>query len=80
MHWNVAEAKNRLSELLDRAGREGPQRIRRRNEAFVLLPEARYEELTGQRPTFADFLLGGPDFENLEPMKRDGVPMRDPHL
>jgi hypothetical protein len=29
--------KNRLSEVLDRATREGPQKIRRRNEAFIVI-------------------------------------------
>lgn len=56
MKWNLAEAKNRLSEVLDRVSREGPQRIQRRNEAFVLIAEAKYEELTGKhrRDRFLD--------------------------
>ena len=80
MKWNLAEAKNRLSEVLDRVSREGPQRIQRRNEAFVLIAEAKYEELTGKHPTLTDFLMTGPSLDGVVPMKRDAAPMRDPFL
>lgn len=80
MNWNVADAKNRLSEVLDRAGREGPQRIQRRQEAFILLPEQAYDELTGKRPSFTDFLLSIPRIDDFEPMQRKPAPMRDPGL
>lgn len=80
MNWNLADAKNRLSEVLDRAGREGPQRIRRRQESFVVLPERDYEELTGERASFIEFLLNGPRTDGLVPMLREHAPMRDPRL
>jgi prevent-host-death family protein len=76
MIWNVADAKNRLSEVLDRAGTEGPQKIRRRGQACVLIPEAQYEELTGKRASFIDFLRKGPRVDRLKPMPRSKSPMR----
>ena len=76
MNWNLSEAKNRLSEVLDRAGHEGPQRIQRRNEAFLVIPEAQYEKLTGKRPSFKDWLLNGPSFDGLD-VKRSRSTMRE---
>lgn len=47
--WRVAEAKNKFSELLDRASTQGPQRIVRRGEVFVVKKEdASLTERTGQ--------------------------------
>lgn len=80
MTWNLTDAKNRLSEVLDRASRDGPQRIRRRHQSFVLLLEQNYEELTGKRPSFTEFLLSSPRIDDLEPMKRKPAPMRGPRL
>ena len=80
MTWNLSEAKNRLSEVLDRAGREGPQKIQRRNEAFFVIPEAEYAELVGERPTFKDWLLNGPVCDDLKLPQRDRSPMRKVEL
>ena len=44
--WGVAEAKAKLSEVLDRAETEGPQLVKRRKQRFVLLTE---EQLIAQR-------------------------------
>ena len=66
MAWNLSEAKNRLSEVLTRAATEGPQTIQRRNEDFVVLPKVDYEKLTGQCPTFKDWLLNGPTLEGVD--------------
>lgn len=80
MNWNVADAKNRLSEVLDRARRDGPQTIKRRGDAFVLLPADQYEQLTGKKPSFTDWLLDGPRIDDLELPRRDSGPMRDVSL
>lgn len=37
--WQVAEAKNRFSELMTKALTEGPQRVRRRKETVVVMAE-----------------------------------------
>jgi antitoxin Phd len=79
MEWQLADAKNKFSELVSRALTEGPQRVTRRNEAVVLVAEAEYERLTGKRPGFIDFLLNGPDLSGLD-LTRDRSPMREVDL
>ena len=76
MTWNLAEARNRLSEVMNRALNEGPQTITRREDAVVVISAARYEELTGKRPGFNEFLFQGESFEVLD-LERDRSPMRD---
>jgi antitoxin Phd len=67
MTWRLADAKNRLSEVFNRALAEGPQRVLRRHEAVVVLSERDYEKLAGKRPDFKQFLLGkGPALEGLD--------------
>ena len=76
MEWRLADAKNRFSELVTRALAEGPQRIRRHNDAVVVVAERDYVKLTGNRPDFKEFLMGvGPSFEGLN-LTRDDSPMR----
>jgi prevent-host-death family protein len=77
MEWRLADAKNRFSELVTRALAEGPQRVRRHDDAVVVVAERDYEKLTGKRPDFKEFLMGGsPSFERLN-LTRDDSPMRD---
>lgn len=76
MEWQLADAKNRFSELVTRALSEGPQRVRRRKDAVLVLAELDYERLTGKRPNFKQFLLGGgPSFKGLN-LTRDRSFMR----
>jgi antitoxin Phd len=79
MNWNLAEAKNRLSEVVNLALSEGPQTITRWKDAVVVVSAERYAELTGQRRSFKDFLLGGPSLEGLD-LERDKSPVRDVEL
>ncbi len=79
MTWNLADAKNRLTEVVNLALSDGPQTITRRKDAVVVISAARYEELTGKRQSFKEFLVQGPSFEGLE-LKRDESPMRDVEL
>jgi prevent-host-death family protein len=79
MTWNLAEAKNRLSEVVNLALTEGPQTITRRNDTVVVISAAEYDELTGKRPSFKEFLLQGPSFEGLD-LTRDESPMREVDL
>jgi antitoxin Phd len=80
MEWKLAEAKNRLSELVTRAKTEGPQTIRRHGEAVVVIAEPAYRALTGERPTFKDWLLNGPRVDELQLPPRDQSRMREPEL
>ncbi len=79
MTWNLADAKNRLSEVVNLALSEGPQTITRRKDTVVVISAERYAELTGQRQGFKDFLMSGPSFEGLD-LERDRGPMRDVDL
>ncbi len=74
--WRLAEAKNRLSEVMNRALSEGPQRIVRRNDTVIILAESDYEKLAGKKAGFKDFLMQGPGIDDLE-LLRDGSPMRE---
>ena len=80
MEWRLADAKNRLSELVSRALAEGPQRIRRRNDAVIVLAQRDYEKLTGEVLDFKEFLMrGGPTLDGIE-LTRDQSAMRDVEL
>lgn len=76
MDWQLAEAKNKFSEVMTKALTSGPQRIRRRDQVVVVLSEADYQRLTGERITLKDYLLAGPDMSDLD-LSRDTSPMRD---
>lgn len=69
-HWNLADAKNRFSELVNLALVEGPQRVRRRNDEVVVISAKEYDRLKGKRPNFKEYLTSGPSFEGLE-LSRD---------
>lgn len=79
MEWQMADAKNRFSELMNRALHEGPQLVRRRKDAFVVLPEAEYDRLTGKRMGFKEFLMQPVGLDELD-LTRDRSPMRDVDL
>ncbi len=79
MTWNLAEAKNKLSEVVNLALSEGPQTITRRKDAVVVISAEEYAELTGKRQGFKDFLMSGPSLEGLD-LNRDKTPMRDTEL
>jgi hypothetical protein len=49
MEWRLADVKNRFSELVNRALAEGPRRVRRRDDAVVVLAERDYDKLTQAR-------------------------------
>lgn len=80
MEWTLAEAKNRFSEVVNRALSEGPQRVSRRgDDAVVVVAQDEYDRLTGARPDFKRLLLEGPDFDQLD-LARDRTPLRDAAL
>ena len=76
MEWNLAEAKNRFSEVVNLALTEGPQRVRRRKDTVVVVSAEEYERLLGHRPSFKDYLSQGESFEELD-LARDQSPGRD---
>ena len=79
MDWKLAEAKNKFSEVVRRALREGPQRVVRRTDAVIVMSEEDYERLSGTCVSFKEFLLNAPSMEGLD-LDRDKSPMRDVRL
>ena len=75
MEWQLADAKNKFSEVFTKAVEEGPQRITRRNNAVVVVSQEEYDRLTGKRMSFTEYLLSAPKVE-LD-LTRDKSPMRD---
>ena len=74
--WRLAEAKNRFTELVNKALSIGPQTVRRRNDVVVVISKAEYERLTGDKLSFKEHLLNPPhDMHDID-FKRDKSPMR----
>ena len=61
MDWPLQDAKNRLSELVQRARKEGPQVVTLRGaRAAVVLSAETFDQLMASRPSLVDHLLSGP--------------------
>lgn len=59
--WQLQEAKNRLSQLVDCALREGPQTITLRGKpAAVVVSFAEYRKLTQSRTSLSEFFRRSP--------------------
>jgi prevent-host-death family protein len=76
--WQLQDAKNRLSEVVDEAEKTGPQLITRRGrEAAVVLSYAQYESLVQSKEPLVDLLRraprisGGLDVERSRDTGRD---------
>src|SRR5712691_4196144 len=67
MAWQVQEAKQKFSELVQRAVDDGPQIVTRRGqEVVVVLAAEEFRRLIGSKPDFKAFLLSGPDLSPLD--------------
>jgi len=67
MSWQLQEAKQRFSELVRRAQREGPQVVTRHGEeVVVVVPAEEFRRMSEQKPDFKEFLLSGPDLGVLD--------------
>ncbi|MBB3659874.1 prevent-host-death family protein [Rhizobium sp. BK650] len=65
MEWQLQDAKNQFSKVVQKARFEGPQEITVRGErAAVVLSARDYDALRAGRPTLVDDLLGGPSWDN----------------
>ncbi len=61
--WTVAQAKARLSEVIDKARHQGPQLVTRNGKGAVVVVDAgQWERIQKRekRGSFADFLLASP--------------------
>lgn len=80
MEWRLAEAKNRFSEVVNRALSEGPQQVTRRDDVVIVLSKKDYDCLLGKQQSFKNFLLHQtPRIDDLE-ISRDKSPMRNIEL
>jgi prevent-host-death family protein len=61
MKWTVAEAKAKLSEVMERAEKEGPQQITRHGEeAVVVVSAEEWERKTKRKGNLAEFFANSP--------------------
>jgi prevent-host-death family protein len=63
--WSIADAKSKLSEVLNRADHEA-QVITRRNRRYVVLDGDEYRRLTGSQPSLKELILRGPGLEGVD--------------
>lgn len=70
MTWQLQEAKQRFSELVRRAEREGPQVVTRHGEEVVVVVPAeewrRVNDGGKQKMSFKEFLMSAPDLSVLD--------------
>ncbi|MCG8448473.1 MAG: type II toxin-antitoxin system Phd/YefM family antitoxin [Pirellulales bacterium] len=67
--WNIADAKSKLSEVLNNAEQQA-QIITRRNRQYVVLDGDEYQRLKGTLPSLKDLILSGPGLEGVD-LQRD---------
>ena len=77
--WTVAEAKAKLSELLEKAKSEGPQKITRHGRATaVVVAAAEWERQAERKGNLAEFLAASPMRRlGLKPRRLPIRPRRD---
>ncbi|TXL76324.1 type II toxin-antitoxin system Phd/YefM family antitoxin [Vineibacter terrae] len=82
MAWQLQDAKNKFSKVVQQARTQGPQVVTVRGErAVVVLSAEDYDSLRAARPTLVDALLDGPRWDDdfVEAVTaRVKAPSRDP--
>lgn len=67
MKWQLADAKNRFSEVVERALTEGPQPVMRRNrDSVVVVSVNDYRRLKGKGRLFKNFLTTGESLDGVD--------------
>jgi len=67
MAWQLQAAKQRFSELVGRAQREGPQVVTKHGkDAVVVVSAEEYRRLKGPADNLIEFLRSAPDFDLLD--------------
>ena len=80
MAWQLQAAKQRFSELVERAQREGPQVVTKHGrEAVVVVSVEEYRRLKGPGHDLVEFLRSAPDFDLLD-LHRASDRGREPNL
>jgi prevent-host-death family protein len=79
--WTVAEAKAKLSELIERTRADGPQTITRHGKAAVVLVSAEeWERKTRRSGNLAEFLAASPLRESGLEVEREPDGVREVEL
>ena len=66
MTWQLQEAKQKFSKLVRDTLEKGPQVVTRHGEEVVVMISAEeFRRLAGKKPSFKEFLLSGPHFDDL---------------
>lgn len=77
MVWQLQSAKQKFSELVDRALSEGPQVVTRRGrEVVVVIGMDEYERLRKRKRDFKRALLEGPPYFDEVEIERSSEPAR----
>ncbi|GAB6112085.1 type II toxin-antitoxin system Phd/YefM family antitoxin [Desulfomicrobium salsuginis] len=70
--WQIQEAKNKFSELIDKTLSEGPQVVTKHGtEVAVVIPIEQFRRLTAPKQRLGDFLLNSPLRNSELVIKRD---------
>lgn len=81
MEWQLQDAKNHFSKLVQTARTQGPQIVTLRGErAAVVLSASDYDALTAARPNLVDCLLSEPPWDDefaKAVERRDKTPSRE---
>ncbi|MFO0752677.1 MAG: type II toxin-antitoxin system Phd/YefM family antitoxin [Thermodesulfovibrionales bacterium] len=76
--WQLQEAKARLSEVIKKAAKEGPQRITVHGEpAAVIISSEEYERLTHPQGSFVGFMRQSPLYGVELDLKREQTLTRE---
>jgi len=76
--WQLQEAKNKLSQVIDEAQEEGPQVITRRGvEVVVVIAYEQYRRMVASREKLSDFFRHSPLSETNLDLSRDKSEIRD---
>jgi antitoxin Phd len=79
--WQIQHAKNRLSEVIDLAAREGPQLLTRRGtETAVLLSIEEYRQLSRPKTSLVEFFSSSPLADSDLDLERSGDTGREIEL
>ncbi len=80
--WQLQEAKNKLSKVVEEAITSGPQTITRRGEEVaVLISSAYYRQLTSRSERLSEFFRASPLAEADLDLRRDkGLARQEPEL
>ncbi|MER9654026.1 type II toxin-antitoxin system Phd/YefM family antitoxin [Mesorhizobium sp. M0152] len=84
MNWHLRDARNNLSKLVRQSREKGPQTITVRGKpSAVVLAVEDYERLIGAKPSLAEYLLSGPEWDDEfveEVSRRPNTMIRAVHL